>query len=105
MKDADALIDRILYLEGVPNMQRIDPVRVGEDVPEQHRLDLELETSAIQRFNRAIALCVEHGDDGTRTLLESILKDEEASAEWLETQLHLIEQIGAQAYLAQQLHA
>ena len=78
MKDAEQIIDRILYLDGVPNMQRINPVRVGEDAIEQHRLDLAVETEAIARLNKAIALCVEKGDNGTREMLETVLKGEEA---------------------------
>lgn len=104
MKDADRVIDRILYLEGVPNMQRLFPVRAGEDPVEQHRLDLELETEAIARLNRAIALCREKGDNGTRELLEEILHGEEESADWLEGQLHAIGEIGRERYLAEQLH-
>jgi bacterioferritin len=103
MKDADELVERILYLEGVPNMQRLNPVRVGEDAVEQHRLDLGLETEAIARLNRAIALCVARGDNGTRALLEKILRGEEESANWLEGQLHAIGEIGKERYLAEQL--
>jgi bacterioferritin len=104
MKDADELIERILYLEGVPNVQRLNPVRVGETAIEQHKLDLALETEAIKRLNDAIRLCGEKGDHGSRELLEHILKGEEQSAEWLEAQLHLIEEVGAQQYLAEQIH-
>jgi bacterioferritin len=104
MKDADKLIERILYLEGVPNVQRLNPVRVGEDAIEQHRLDLALETEAIKRLNDAIRLCGDKGDHGTRELLEHILKGEESSAEWLEAQLHLVKEVGAQQYLAEQIH-
>ena len=104
MKDADALIERILYLEGVPNMQRLNPVRVGEDAVEQHRLDLAVETEAIARLNRAIALCLEKGDGGTRELLEHILKGEEDGADWLEAQLHIVDEIGKERYLAEQIH-
>ena len=104
MKDADAVIERILYLEGVPNMQRLNPVRVGEDPIEQHKLDLALEREAIKRLNDGIALCVERGDNGTRELLESILKGEEDGADWLEAQLHIVEEIGKAAYLAEQIH-
>jgi bacterioferritin len=103
MKDADELIHRILYLEGVPNMQRLDPVRVGEDPVEQHRLDLALESEAVARLNRAIALCVARGDNGTRALLEKILHGEEESVDWLEGQLHVIDEIGKERYLAEQL--
>jgi len=104
MKDADEVIERILYLEGVPNMQRLGTVGVGETVPEQLRLDLELEREAITRLNRAIALCVDEGDNGSRELLEEILEGEEEHADWLETQLHLLAEIGEAHYLAQQVH-
>jgi bacterioferritin len=104
MKDADELIERILYLEGVPNMQRLNPVRVGEDPVEQHRLDLALETEAVARLNRAIALCAGKGDNGTRALLEKILHGEEEAVDWLEGQLHAIGEIGKERYLAEQLH-
>ncbi len=104
MKDADAVIERILYLEGVPNMQRLNPVRVGEDPVEQHRLDLALESEAIQRLNRGIALCREKGDNGSRELLVRILTGEEEGAEWLESQLHIVDEIGKERYLAEQIH-
>jgi bacterioferritin len=104
MKDADALIERILYLDGVPNMQRLNPVRVGEDAVEQHRLDLAAETEAIARLNKAIALCLDKGDGGTRELLEHILKGEEDGADWLEAQLHIVDEIGKERYLAEQIH-
>jgi bacterioferritin len=104
MKDADALIERILYLDGTPNMQRLNPVRVGEDAIEQHRLDLALETEAVARLNRGIALCVAKGDNGSRALLEGILRGEEESIDWLEGQLHAVEEIGKERYLAEQLH-
>lgn len=104
MKDADEVIERILYLEGVPNMQRLNPVRVGETVPEQLALDLELERSAIERYNRGVALAVAKGDNGTRALLESKLQGEESHADWLEAQLELIEQVGVENYLATQIH-
>jgi bacterioferritin len=103
MKDADAVIRRILYLEGVPNMQRLNPVRVGEDAVEQHKLDLALETDAIARLNRAIRLCHDKNDGGTRELLEHVLEGEEESADWLESQLHLVEELGKTAYLAEQI--
>ena len=105
MKDADLLIARILYLDGIPNMQRLSPVRVGEDPIEQHKLDLAVETEAIERLNNAIALCREKGDNGSRELLEAILKGEEESADWLEGQLHIVDQVGSKAYLAEQIHA
>jgi bacterioferritin len=104
MKHADHLIERILYLEGVPNMQRLGKVRVGETVPEQLKLDLKLEQEAVPRLNQTIALAVEVGDNGSRELLEEILESEEEHVDWLEAQLELIKQVGEQNYLAQQIH-
>jgi bacterioferritin len=85
-------------------MQRLYPVRVGENPIEQHKLDLALETEAIKRLNAGIALCVARGDNGTRELLEEILEGEEESADWLESQLHIVDDIGREAYLAEQIH-
>ena len=104
MKHAEKVIERILYFDGTPNLQRLSPVRVGETPGEQLRLDLELEKEAIPRLNAGIAAAVAAGDNGTRDLLETILVDEEEHADWLETQLGLIEQLGENHYLAQQLH-
>jgi bacterioferritin len=103
MKDADKIIERILFLEGVPNMQRLNPVRVGEDAIEQHKLDLAMELDAVQRYNRAIALAREIGDNGTRSLLDDNLRGEEESVDWLESQLHLVSEIGKERYLAEQM--
>jgi bacterioferritin len=103
MRDAETLIDRILYLEGTPNLQRLNPVGVGETVPEQFELDLDQERAAVERYNRAIALAVEHADNGTREILEGLLRGEEDHADWLESQLELIRQVGLENYLAQQL--
>ena len=104
MKHADELIERILFLDGVPNMQRLDKVRVGESVSEQLKLDLQLEQVAIPRFNKAIALAVDVADNTTRELLEDMLTSEEEHVDWLEAQLELIKQVGEQNYLAQQIH-
>jgi bacterioferritin len=104
MKDADHLIERILYLEGMPNVQRLGSVRVGETPAEKLTLALDLEREAIERLNRGVALCVGHGDNGTRELLEGILEGEEGHADWLETQLDAINRIGEQLYLSEQLH-
>ena len=104
MKHADQLIERILYFEGTPNMQRLFPVQVGESVQEQLQLDLNVEYEAVPRLNHAIALCVEVGDNGTRELLEEILVSEEDHVDWLETQLETIRQVGIENYLAQQMH-
>ena len=103
MGDAEKLIDRILYLDGVPNLQRLGIVRVGESVPEKLRLALDVETEAIERLNRGIALCTEVGDHGSREVAESILAGEEEHADWLETQLELVRQLGEQHYLSQQV--
>ena len=103
MKDADELIERVLYLEGLPNVQRYNKVNVGESVPEMFQLDLQLEKDAIGALNAGIALCREKGDNGSAELLEEILEGEEEHADWLETQLTAIDQVGAQNYLAEQL--
>jgi bacterioferritin len=103
MKDADRVLSRILFLEGTPNMQRLNPVRVGEDPVEQHRLDLAMELEAVARYNRAIALCGDKNDGGTRELLEDILKGEEESVDWLESQLHIVGEIGKERYLAEMI--
>lgn len=104
MKHADIVIDRILFFDGVPNMQRLFPVRVGETVAEQLQVDVELEYAAVERLNRGIALAIDKGDHGTRELLASILVSEEDHIDWLETQQETIRQIGVEQYLAQQLH-
>jgi bacterioferritin len=105
MKHADELIERILYLDGMPNLQRLGPVRLGEDPVEQLRLDLEVEVEAVARFNAGIAKAVELGDNGTRELLESMLTSEEDHVDWLETQLGLVEKLGEQLYLSEQMHS
>ena len=94
MKDADHLIERLLYLEGHPNLQRLGTIRTGEIPVEKLTLALELEREAIERLNRGIALCVERGDNGSRDLLAEILEGEEDHADWLESQLSLVEQLG-----------
>ena len=104
MKHADNMIERILFLDGVPNLQRLGAVQVGENPVEQHRLDLQLELEAVARLNEAIALAREKGDNGTRELLESTLKEEEESVDWLEAQLHIVGEIGSERYLAEQIH-
>jgi bacterioferritin len=103
MKHADTIIERILYLDGMPNLQRLGPVRLGEDPVEQLRLDLEVEVDAVARFRRGIELCVQHGDYGTREMLESMLRSEEEHIDWIETQLRLVEQLGEPLYLSEQL--
>ena len=103
MKHAQDVIDRILYLDGVPNMQKYMKINVGQTVPEQHQFDLATEKDAVERLNKGIELCRVLGDNGTRVLLEAILKDEEGHIDWLEAQLLQIQQIGLGNYLAQQI--
>jgi bacterioferritin len=105
MRDADELIERILYLDGHPNVQRLGNIATGESTLEKLELALQLERAAIERLNRGIALCLERGDNGTRELLDEILKGEEEHADWLEVQLELIGHLGELHYLAQQIHA
>ena len=104
MKHADDVIERLLFLEGVPNMQRLSPVSVGEDPIEQHELDLALEVKACSRLNEAIALCRDKADNRTRELLEEILENEEESVDWLEAQLHLVNEVGKERYLAEMIN-
>jgi bacterioferritin len=103
MKDADELIERILYLGGMPNVQRLGAIGIGETAVEKLQLALDLERAAIERLNRGIAVCVERGDNGSRELLEKILTGEEEHADWLESQLELIRQVGDANYLAQKI--
>jgi bacterioferritin len=103
MKHASILIDRVLFLEGMPNLQKLDKLRIGENVKEQLESDLGLEMIAIPRLKKAIDVCSSVGDHATRDLLEKILVSEEEHTDWLETQLSVIKDIGLQNYLAQQL--
>jgi len=103
MKHADELIERILYLEGLPNLQRYGKVSVGQTVPEQFQLDLEVEYEAVKRLNAGVEACRTAGDNGTRDLLERLLHEEEAHVDWLETQQETIKQIGLERYLSEQL--
>jgi bacterioferritin len=103
MKHAEELIERILYLEGVPNMQRLGPVKVGETVPEQLKAELQTEVEAIARLATGVEQC-RRTDEGTRLLLEEILHEEEDHADWLETQLSMINDLGEGLYLNAQIH-
>jgi bacterioferritin len=103
MKHADELIERILFLEGLPNMQRLGKVRVGESVAEQLKLDLGLELEAVKLLNKTIELAVQVHDNGSRELLEKILVDEEKHVNWLEAQLELIKHVGLENYLSEQI--
>jgi bacterioferritin len=103
MKHADQVISRILFLEGVPNLQRYHKLRVGETVKEQFESDLQLEFAAIQFLNQGIDSTRKAGDNATEDLFTRILVGEEQHTDWLETQLELIRQVGEQNYLAQQM--
>ena len=105
MRHAESLVDRILFLEGLPNLQRLDKLHVGQTVPEQMKSDLELEYRAVKRLNDGLALCREKGDHTSEELLRKILVAEEEHVDWIETQLGLIDKLGENAYLAEQLRA
>ena len=104
MKHADQLMDRILFLEGIPNVQRLYKINVGETVKEQFESDLGLEKGAIDRLNKGIVVCRDLGDNGTRAMLEEILVSEEEHADWLETQLDLIGRVGEKPYLVENIY-
>lgn len=103
MKHAEKLIERILYLEGMPNVQRLGKISIGETVREQLESDLALEKDAVGRLNAGIQTCRELADNGSRLLLEEILDDEEEHINFLEAQLALIAQVGEQNYLSEQI--
>ena len=102
MKHADLLIERTLFLEGLPNLQDLGKIRIGEDVPEILQCDLDLELDAIPDLRAAIAYCEVHKDYVSRELFDSILQSEEEHVDFLETQLDLIEKVGLQNYLQSQ---
>jgi bacterioferritin len=103
MKHAEELIERVLFLEGIPNVQRLGKINIGENVPEIMKVDYALELDALPRLNSGIEACRDLGDNNSRHLLEQILHDEEEHVDWLEAQLALLEQVGTQNYLAQQI--
>jgi bacterioferritin len=103
MKHADKIIERILFLQGIPNIARYDVIRVGKDVRDQLQNDLKLEMTGVKGYNDAIELCIKVKDSGTRELLEGILVSSEDHVDWLETQIGLIERLGLQNYLAEKL--
>ncbi len=105
MKHAERLIARILFLEGTPQVSELNTIDIGEDVHQQHKNDQKAEEIAIQDYNENIQLAVECNDNGTRELLESILRDEEVHIDWIETQLDQIKQIGIQNYLVEQMES
>jgi bacterioferritin len=103
MRHAEKLIGRILFFDGRPVVNKLSPIDIGADVAAQLKKDLALELEAVGRYNAGIQLAREAGDNGTRELLESILKDEEDHVDWLEAQLGQIEQMGIQSYLVEQI--
>lgn len=103
MKHAEKIIERILYLEGTPNVSKLNPVNIGKDVEAQFRSDYESEKLAVNSYNESIKACVEVGDNGTRELFKSNLLDEEGDIDWLEAQMDQIKQMGIQTYLSQQV--
>jgi bacterioferritin len=103
MRHAETLIARILFLEGMPVVSELNPIHIGADVEKMHVNDAQAELDAVKSYNEGIALTTELGDNGTREMLESILKDEEEHLDWLEAQLDQIEQIGLQHYLVEQI--
>jgi len=104
MKHAEELMERVLYLNGIPNLQRLGKLNIGETVFEQFRSDLALEYEAVDRLQAGIKACGEENDNGSRDLLEKILHAEEEHIDWLEAQIELVKQVGEQNYLAQQIH-
>ncbi len=103
MQHAEILMERILYLDGTPNMSDYFKINIGQTLKAQIQNDLNLEYEAVKRLNAGIETCVKAGDNGSRELLEKILTDEEHHIDWLEAQLHAISEMGIQNYLAQQL--
>ena len=100
MKHAEKLIGRILFLEGKPIVDKLEPIHIGKDVAKMFKNDHTLETDAVKRYNEAIKLCVELKDNGTKELLEAILKDEEEHVDFFEEQLDQIDQMSVPYYLA-----
>lgn len=100
MADADHYVERILFLDGHPNLQRLGTVQIGEDPVEQLRLARDAERTAVERLNAGIALCVEVGDNGTRELLAEAVREEEEHLDYFATQLEVLERVGEQNYLA-----
>ena len=103
MKHADKIIERVLFLDGTPEIARYDVIRVGSNVKEQFENDLKLETSGVDAYNELVNLCIQVKDNGTHKLALEILADSEEHVDWLETQLNIINTIGLERYLAQHL--
>ncbi len=103
MKHAEALIERILFLDGSPNLTELMKLEVGATVKQQLESDLKLEVGAVAMYNNAIKVCREEGDNASRELFDRLLKDEEEHVDWLEAQLHQIKELGYERYLTQQI--
>lgn len=103
MKHAETLIERILFLDGTPNMTELMQLEIGQNVKAQLENDLRLEVSAVAQYNRAVKIAREEGDNTSRELFEKILKDEEQHVDWLEAQLHMIKEMGYERYLSRQM--
>jgi len=103
MKHADALIDRILFLDGVPNISRYDTIKVGTTVRKQFDYDLELESNGVKAYNAAIDLCIKEKDAGSREIMEHILADSEEHVDWIESQINLMDTLGMENYLTEQV--
>lgn len=103
MKHAQQLVDRVLFLEGMPNLQALGKLNIGENVREQLQSDLALEMEAMQRLKDGIKLCLDCNDTGSRELLEHILVSEEEHIDWIESQLHMIGEVGIENYLAEKM--
>ncbi len=104
MKHAEKIIDRILFLDGTPNMASYDRIMIGTNVKQQLESDLALEMAALQVLGPGVKLCLELGDTGSRELLEHIIVDEEHHVDWIEAQLHKIDELGYENYLAEQIY-
>lgn len=104
MKHAEKIIDRILFLDGTPNMSSYDRIMIGNNVKQQLESDLALEMAALQVLGPGVKLCLELGDTGSRELLEHIIVDEEQHVDWIEAQLHKIDELGYENYLAEQIY-
>ncbi len=103
MKHAEELIERILFLEGEPAMAELLPINIGKNVKSQLENDLALEVDAVAKYNAAIKLCTEVGDNTSRELFKKLLEDEEGHIDWIEAQLHQIQEVGLERYLSQQI--
>jgi bacterioferritin len=103
MKHAEAIIERILFLDATPNMTELMQLNIGQNVKDQLQSDLKLEIAAVGFYNKAVKIAREEGDNASAELFERLLKDEEGHVDWLEAQMHQIQEIGYERYLTQQI--